>query len=130
TAEVLQPDEQAAARDLEAGFDNDLLGERVADLNTRPFRFRFCIEGTRRQNADAADAVAPRLRSHQQRDVSGSFCARALDMCGLADPDTHHVDERIAAIARAELHLSADGRDPDRAPVLRDAGKHATEQAT
>ena len=63
--------------------------------------------------ADVVDGVADARR-------------RALDdFVGARDPETEHVDERIARIALVEGDLAAHGRNPDAVAVAGDAGDDA-----
>ena len=56
-AEVLEALDQAALDELEAGLDEQLLGERVADLDARPLR------AGRRRNVALASTDAPPMPS-------------------------------------------------------------------
>src|SRR2546428_415925 len=78
--EVLQPAQQPFALQLEARLDEQLLGERVADLNRRTLRLRGFLELLRREDRRTADSVASCLRAEQQRNLAGSLRSGAQDL--------------------------------------------------
>ena len=58
TAEVLDAGDQAGREELEGALDEQLLHERVADLDARPLGRAAVVERLGGEDADAADAVA------------------------------------------------------------------------
>ena len=68
--EVLQTLHQALLDQLQAGLDEQLLRERVADLHGRPLGARLVAEGGAGKHGGAADPVASRGRPEQHRQVA------------------------------------------------------------
>ena len=60
--EVLQPFEQVLLDQLERGLDQQLLGERIADLHRRARLLAPFLERRGREHGDAPDPVAPGRR--------------------------------------------------------------------
>ncbi len=83
-AEVLEPLDQAPLDELEAGLDEQLLGERVADLDGRPLGRVVVGERRARQDGRAADAVAPGRRAEQHDEVARARARRPAS--GAAPP--------------------------------------------
>jgi hypothetical protein len=84
-AHVLDGDDRAGLHQLEAGFQQALFGERVADLNRRALFLDGVVEFGRRHGR-AADAVAAGLGAeidHRQADALG---LGQEDRVGLARP--------------------------------------------
>src|SRR5665647_1722941 len=64
-AEVVHAHHQVSVDELEAGLDELLLGERVADLDAGPFLLERLVELLAGQHTGAADAVAAGLGADQ-----------------------------------------------------------------
>ena len=127
-AQVLHADGEARVEHLEAGLDEPLLLERVADLDRRSLGLRSLVEAGGREDARAADAVAPRRRAEQHREVARSVGAREHEPLLGEHAEAQHVHQRVLAVAVVEHDLAADGRDPDRVPVAADARHDAFEE--
>ncbi len=69
-AEVLEALDEAALDQLEGRLDEQLLGERVADLDGRPLRRVVVGEGRRGEDRRAADPVAAGRRAEQDDEVA------------------------------------------------------------
>jgi hypothetical protein len=122
TAEVLDADHEAGVEQLQAGLDEPLLLERVADLHrgalvrrcrrrSRPRPARDTPPMPSRPGGGARGAPPgcrrPRLGQHQ-----------ALDR---HEAEAQHVDQRVALVALVEHGLAADGGHADGVAVARDA---------
>ena len=119
---------QLAAQQLEAGLDELLLGERVADLDAGPLFFQRLVELLAGQHAGAADAVAPRLGADEQHEVAHAGRLGAHDLVGAQQAGAHGVDQAVAGVAVFEVDLAADGGDADAVAVEADAADHVLEQ--
>ena len=128
-AEVLDALDEPGVVQLEAGLDEQLLGERVADLHARPARGAVLVEGRRGQHAHAADAVATGLRAQQHDDVADAARGRQLDPVPGQHAEAQRVDERVALVARVEDDLTADVGQSQAVPVAADAGDDAGQHA-
>ena len=113
---------------LEAGFEQQLLGERIADLDGRALLFGVRLEGGRR-HARAMDAVAPGLRAEIDDRIADSGRGRSEDRVPPGDADRHRVDEDVAVIAPMEAGRAADRRHAERIAIAADPRDHARHQA-
>ena len=101
-AEVLQALEQAGRDQLERGLDQQLLGERVADLHDRPGVLGALFERRAREHAHAADPVAPGRRAvqhHERPDVRRERRG-GHEVLGAGDAHAHHVHARVRRVRR------------------------------
>ena len=94
-AEVLQRLDEPAFGELEAGLDQLLPRERVADLDGRALVLVLVGELLAREDAGAADAVAARRRAVEDDEVARAGRARAREALGREEADAHRVDERV-----------------------------------
>ena len=69
-AEVLEAHDEAPLDQLERRLDEELLGERVADLDGRPLGRVIVPEGRTGEDRCAADAVAAGRRAEQDDEVA------------------------------------------------------------
>ena len=127
-AEVLERDQQAVAEQLEAALEQLRLLERVADLDRGPLRVVAPLELGRGEHGGAADPVAPGRGAHQDDLVADPGGGRADHVVGAGEPDAHRVDEAVLLVGRLEVDLAADGRHPDRVPVMADPGDDVVEE--
>jgi hypothetical protein len=98
-AHVLDGDDRAGRHQLQAGFQQAFLGERVADLNGGALFLDGFVE-LGRGHGRAADAVAAGLGAeidHRQADALGF---REEDLVGLGDARGKGVDQAVAVVAR------------------------------
>ena len=126
--EVLHADGEPRIEQRQARLDELLLLERVAHLHGRPLLLGALLEPGRREDAGAADAVAPGRRPQQHGEVPGAAGAGEHEPVVGQHPQTQHVDEWVVAIAVVEHDLAADGRDTDGVAVAADPGHDALEQ--
>ena len=127
-AHVLDADERVGLHHLEAGLEQQLLHERIADLHRRALLRRLLVELGRRHRR-AVDAVAAGLRADVVDGVADAGRDALDDVRRLRDAEAEHVDQRIARVRRLEHDFAADRRDADAVAVAGDAGDHAFEEA-
>ena len=108
-AHVLDRDHAALGHDLETGFEQQLLGERIADLHGRALLLGILAE-LRRGHDGAVDAVAPGLRAEIDDRHADAGGRRVENLVFLGEADRHGVDQIVAVIARVEAHRAADRR--------------------
>ena len=122
-AEVLHADGEVAVEQLEAGLDQALLLERVADLDAGPLGgvVGLLAEAGRRQHRRPADAVAPGRRAQQHGQVADARGAGEHEPLGGQRAEAEHVDERVVGVGLVEDELAADGRHADGVAVAGDA---------
>lgn len=121
TAEVLDTGDELLAEDLQGALDQELLLERVADLDGRALRRAGRLEGLRGQDRDAADAVAAGASAVQDHLVAGAGRLGEVDVLVLHHADAAGVDERVALVAGVEDDLAADVRQTEAVAVPADA---------
>src|SRR5207237_232062 len=83
-AHVLNRDHAILGHDLQAGFEQQLFGERVADLHGRALALGILAE-FRRRHAGAVDAVASGLRAEIDDRHSDAGGRRVEDLVGLGE---------------------------------------------
>src|SRR5439155_18389231 len=97
-----------------------LLGERIADLHRRPTLLRVLVE-RRRGHGRAVNAVTTRLVADVEHGVAHALGPRAEETIRPHEPDTHHVDERVAVVFGPERDLTADRGASETVAVPADA---------
>ena len=120
-AHVLDGDHRAGRHQFETGLEQELLGERIADLDGRAPLFGVRLEG-RRGHARAMDAVASGLRAEIDDRIADPGRLRGEDRVPPGDADRHRVDEDVAVIALMEADRAADRRHAERIAVAADPG--------
>ena len=120
-AAVLQRGDEAALDELERRLDQLVAGERVADLHRRTLVGIVLAELLARENAGAADSVAPGRRAEEQHEVARARGRRAGETLGGEEADAHRVHEAVVRVGRVEGGRAAHGWDADRVPVAADA---------
>ena len=130
-AQVLQAFDEAALDQLEAGLDEQLLGERVADLDAWPLARRSSSP-----NVALASTLAPPMPSrpvvepNSTHEVAGPRARpRAIRSRSRSRPTAITLTSGFASYAAVEDELAADGRDADAVAVAAHAAHHAVEQA-
>jgi hypothetical protein len=112
---------EARREDLQGRLDEQLLRERVADLDRRPLRGILGAERRRGEDRRAADAVTPGRRPVQDHEVPGTWRGRAHDRVLAHEPDRHDVHEWVALVGRVEDQLAAHRRDAHAVAVAADS---------
>ena len=126
-AHVLNGDDGVLGHQLEAGLDQQLLGEGVAHLHGRALLVGFVVELGRRHGG-AVDAVAPRLGADVDDGQADALGGRVEDLVGARQPGAHGVDQDVVVVALVEVGLAADRRHADAVAVAADAGDDAGDQ--
>ena len=96
-AHVLDGDDRVGRHQLEAGFEQQLFGERIADLHRRALLFRILVELGRRHGR-AVDAVAPGLGADIDDGIAGALGGRQEDLVRAREADAHRVDQNVAVV--------------------------------
>ena len=126
-AHVLDGDDDVLLHQLEAGLDEQLFGERVADLHGRALLVGFVVELGRRHGG-AVDAVAAGLGADVDDRQADALGGRVEDLVGAGEADAHGVDEDVVVVALVEVGLPADRRHADAIAVAADAGDDAVDE--
>ncbi len=128
-AEVLDAGDQPGVVHLEARLDEQLLGERVADLHARPLGGAALVERRAGQHAHAADAVATGLGAEQDDHVADAARGAGLQPVGGEHAEAEGVDERVAGVRLVEGDLAADVGQAQAVAVAADACDDARQHA-
>ena len=126
-AHVLDRDDRARRHQFEAGFKQQLFGERIADLHRRPLRLRVGLERGRGHRR-AVDAVAAGLGAEIDDRVPDPGRLGVENRVGARDADRHRVDQDVAVVALVEADRAADRRHAERIAVAADARHHAGDE--
>ena len=123
-AHVLDGDDGVGLHQFEAGFDEELLGEGIADLNGGALLLTVGTEFGR-GHGGAVDAVAAGLGADVDHRVADAGGGAEEDAVLGGDADGHGVDQRIAIVGGVEVDLAADGGNADAVAVAADAADDA-----
>ncbi len=123
-AHVLDRHDGAGLHQLEAGFQQQLLCERVADLHGGALFLGVGLKGGGRHGG-AVDAVAAGLGAEIDDRVTDAGRLGGEDLVGARDADRHGVDQDVAVVAGVEVGGAADRRHPETVAVAADAGHDA-----
>ena len=123
-AHILDGDDAALLHDFEAGFEQQLLRERIAHLHGRTFLLGIVVE-LRRRHRRAVDAVAAGLGAEIDDRHVDARRRRVENLVGLGEAHRHGVDEVVAVVARVEARLSGHRRHAERIAIAADARDHA-----
>ena len=134
--EVLDSDDEALGDQLERRLDQQLLGERVADLDGgRRFEDRGEPAPRPRSSPKSlASTDAPPIPSRPVAEpysttrLPGAVGGGAGQHPVLEQPDRHHVDQRVALVRRVEHELAAHRRHADAVAVPADAAHDAVDE--
>ena len=126
-AHVLDRDDGARRHQLQAGFQQPLLGEGIADLHGRALLLDAMVE-LRGGHGGAADAVAAGLGAEIDDRQADALGLRSEDRVLLGDAEREGVDQAVAVIAAVEIHLAADRRHAEGIAVAADAGDDAGDE--
>ena len=105
-AHVLDADDETAVHDLEAGLEEELLLERIADLDVGPLVLGLLAEllGGHR---GAVDAVAAGLGPDVEDGVPDALGPGVEDLVLVGQAEAEDVDERVERVALVETDLAA-----------------------
>ena len=126
-AHVLDRHDGVGRHQLQAGLQQQFLGERVADLHGRALLLAVVLEG-RRGHGRAVNAVAPGLGADIDHRIARAGRRRIEDPVGRGDADGHGVDQDIAVIGRVEIAFAAHCRHAHAVAVAGDPRHHAGHQ--
>ena len=126
-AHVLDGDDGVGRHQLEAGFQQQLLDERVADLHRRALALAVLVEFGR-GHGGAMDAVATGLGADIDHRIADAGGGRIEDLVDRRDAHGHGVDQDVAVVGGMEVGLAADRRNAHAVAVARDAGHHARDE--
>ena len=126
-AHVLDGDNRVGGHQLETRLEQELFGERIADLYGRALGVAVVVELGRRHGR-AVDAVAPRLRADVNHGVAHARRGGVEDSVLRRDAHGHGVDQDVAVVRGVEVALAADRGNADAIAVGADAGDHAGDQ--
>ncbi len=126
-AHVLDRDHAIGFHDFEAGFQQQLFREGIADLHGRPLLGGIVVELGRRHRG-AVNAVAAGLGAEIDDRHVHAGGRRIENLVGVGEAHRHRVDQDVAVIAGMEAHLPADRRHAERIAIAADAGDHARNQ--
>ena len=125
-AHVLNADDGAGLHGFKAGFEQQLLHERVADLDVGALCFGAFLELFAGHGC-AVDAVAAGLGADIDDGVAGAAGLGVEDFVFADQAEREGVDERIAAVAGLELGFAAEVGHAETVAVAGDAADHAFE---
>ena len=113
---------------LERGLEEELLEERVPDLNGRALLLRPRSELERREQGRARDTVAAGVAPDEVHRAPRARAARLAHILGARETHTHGVHERVLGVARLERDVPGDVGDADAVPIEGDAAGHARDR--
>ncbi len=128
-AEVLDALHESGVQHLEGGLDQELLHERIADLNAGSLRRAAFGERLRREDRDSADPVAAGAGAVQDDEVAHALGAGEVDVLVPHRPHAQCVDQRVAEVRRVEHDLATDVGQAQAVPVAADSGHDAGHHA-
>ncbi len=126
---VLNRDDVSAPNQLETRLEQQLLGERIAHLNSWAFGFAGFgqIFGRERR---AVNSVASGARADAENGITDSLGFRTDQLVLAQHSDAHCVDQRIAIVSRVENDLACDGWHSDAIAVVANSLDDAGEQVS
>ena len=124
---VLDPDDPVRLHELQTRLEQELLCERIADLDGRPLDLRALAELARRHRG-SVNPVAARLRADVDDGIADPPGASAEDPVAPDEAEVEGVDEDVAVVGGVEGDLPSDGRAAERVPVATDAGNDAPDE--
>ncbi len=115
--------------EVDAGFEEHLLEERVADLHGGAHLLEASTGvGAGGEAGRAVDAVATGVGADDHDDVAGALGLGAGQAIDGGDADAHGVDERVRSVGVFEVDLAADSGNAEAVAVAADPGDDALEQ--
>ncbi len=121
---VLDADHRAGLHGFQAGFEQQLLQERIADLHVGTLGLRLFAELFARHGG-AVNAVAAGLGADIDHRIAFAGGLGVEDLVAAHQSQRKRVDQRISRVAAFELHLAADVGHAEAVSVRRDAAHHA-----
>ena len=124
-AEVLDAFDGAFREELKAALDEQLLHERVADLDARAFRRALVLEGFGGEDRRAADSVATCACTEQHDLVAGACRGGQVDVLVAKHAHGEGVDEGIGLVGGVEHGFTTDVGQTEAVAVSADTGDDA-----
>src|SRR5439155_24353101 len=127
SAHVLDGDDAVLGHDFEAGFEQQFLRERIADLHGGALFFgSFAKFG--RCHGGAVDTVAAGLGAEIDDRHADAGSRGVENLVAAREADRHRIDEAVAVIAGVKTNAAAHGRHAERIAVAADAGDHTGDE--
>src|SRR5271168_3235487 len=123
-AHILNANDGAGLHGFQTGFEQQFFEERISDLNIRALGFRAFAELLARHGG-TVDAVASGFRADINYGIALPGCASVKNLVAANQAQSERVDQRIAGVARLELHFAAEVGDAETISVGRYAGDYA-----
>ncbi len=124
---VLDRDDESGRDELEAGLQQQLLGERIAHLDLRPPRLALLAQLLGGE-ARAVDAVPAGPGPDAEQYVAHARRRRADQVGLLQQAHAHGVDERVPGVALGKADLAAERGHADAVAVVAHAADDAGEE--
>ena len=122
-AHVLNADDRAGLHGFQAGFQQQLLQKRIADLHVGALGFRLFAEFLA-GHGGAMNAVTARLGADVDYGIAFTCGLGVENLIAPHQSQREGVDQRIARVAAFELHLAADVRHAKTVAIRGDAAHH------
>ena len=123
-AHVLNPYNRTRLHGFEAGFEEQLLHERIADLHIGPLLLRPFLE-LFAGHGGAVNAVAAGLGTHINHRVSGPGSLAVEDLVLAHHAERKSIHQWIAAVAGLELGFAAEIRNAKAVAITGDSADHS-----
>ena len=128
-AHILNGDDRVGRHQLETGFEQKFLGERIAHLHGGALLVRGVVEfGT--GHGGAVNAVTPGPGADIDHRIACAPGGGQEDVVRPGKADAHRIDQDVAVVGAVEIHLAAHCRHPHAIAITADAGHHALHQMT
>ena len=127
-AHILNGNNRIRCHQFHAGFDQQFFGERIADLHRRALFFRIGAE-FRTRHRGAVDAIAARLGPHINNGIANTRRLGGENTISARNADRHGIHQRIAIIARVEIHLTTHRRHAHAIAVTTNTAHHTINDA-
>src|SRR6202035_5709159 len=115
-------------KQLETGFEQKFLFERIADLDCRTI-FARLLGQLARSERRPGETIAPRLGADIKNWITNAGCSTARQLLVTQHTKTKNVYEGIALETLIKIDFTANRRDPNAISVVCDPGDDAGEQS-
>ena len=129
SAHVLNRDDRAGLHGFEAGFEQQLFHERIADLHVRALLLRFFGEFGGGQQRRAVNAVAAGFCADINHGIADALGFGQKNFFFSRNAQRERIHQRILRVARLEANFAADRRHAETISIVSDAANHAVENA-
>ncbi len=123
-AHVLDADDVVMLEQLQASFEQQFFGERIAHLHRRP-ALLFLFGERFRRHGRAMNAVAPGLGADVHHWIAQTLGETGENFFLVDQAEGEGVDQNIGVVAFVEITFAAHRRHADAVAVAADAGDHA-----